>query len=92
MNGAEKKLILERPKLAQALVGKEMRLVQDLRLARELQEIKVWQVAAKLGWSQQKVLDIESWDRDSKSSDVRKYLLAINCYIEFTVKPEKALG
>lgn len=88
----EAELVKLRPKLAQALIGKEIGMRTQLRKARAAQDLEAWQVAESLGWRLQKVLDIESQSRDIKQSDIRKYLLAINCFIDYQVKSEKALG
>lgn len=82
-----------KPKLAQALAAKEIHLrVHQLKAARVHEGMEIWQVAEKLGWSQNKIERIENGGSGILLSDLRKYLLAIGCYIDFTVYSEKNLG
>jgi hypothetical protein len=86
-----KQLITERPKLGTALVANEIRLRKTLKKARNDQGLTIVNVAGKLGWNVQKVMDIESITEDIRFSDLRAYMLAIDCWVDFQVRPSKAL-
>lgn len=94
MNKRQKlnQLMTKHPKLAQALVVKEITLRNQLRQARQMQELETWHVAEKLGWSVTKVQEVEGVTKDLKMSDLRAYLLATGLVINFEVATDKALG
>jgi len=83
----------ENPKLAQALLGWELTVRNNLHRAREAAGLEQWQLAARLGWPLKKVQKIESVSGgDLKFSELRQYLLATGHYIEFHLRGQKSLG
>lgn len=92
MSKHKKALIEENPKLAQAILGWELTLRNNLHKAREAAGMEQWQLAEKLGWSLKKVQQVESTETDLKFSDLRLYLLATRHLIEFHLRGEKSLG